>query len=510
MEMRNGTVTIDPASTIAEVDPRLYGSFVEHMGRCVYEGIYEPGHPTADDAGFRRDVADLVRELGVPVLRYPGGNFVSAYTWLDGIGPREDRPKRLDLAWRSLETNQVGVDEFLPWCREVGSEPMMAVNLGTAGVDEARALVEYCNIGSGTAWSDLRRRNGSADPYGVKLWCLGNEMDGLWQIGHKTAEDYALLAGSAGRAMRRVDPSIELVACGSSNPKMPTFGTWERTVLEHTYDVADYISMHSYYEQRGDDRASFLACAMDLDRFIEGVVATCDHVRAVGHHTKRINLSLDEWNVWYQQRFVSEENLEIEEAPHLIEDVYNVADAVVVGNLLISMLRHADRVRIGCLAQLVNVIAPIRTDAAGAAWRQTTFHPFALTSRFGRGSVVRAEIQSPRTDTVWFGETPLLDAAATLDEERGEVTLFAVNRDQQEPMALSVDLRALSDLAVGEHTAVFDADPDAVNSAAEPERVVPRRLDDVKVVDGHVEAVLPPMSWNMVRFVRQGSDSAAS
>ncbi|HYO31669.1 MAG TPA: alpha-N-arabinofuranosidase [Nocardioidaceae bacterium] len=507
--MRNGTVTVDPASQVADVDPRLYGSFVEHMGRCVYEGIYEPGHATADEAGFRRDVADLVRELDVPVLRYPGGNFVSAYNWRDGIGPVNERPRRLDLAWRSLETNQVGVDEFIPWCRSVGSEPMMAVNLGTAGVAEARDLVEYCNLPSGTASSDLRRRNGAADPYGVKLWCLGNEMDGPWQIGHKSATDYALLALSAGRAMKRVDPSIELVACGSSNPGMPTFGTWERTILEHTYDLVDYISMHIYYEERDDDRASFLACAMDLDRFIEGVVATADHVRAVGHHTKRINISLDEWNVWYQQRFVSEEKLEVLEKPHLIEDEYNVADAVVVGNLLISMLRHADRVRIGCLAQLVNVIAPIRTDANGAAWKQTIFHPFALTSRHGRGHVIRAEIKSPVDDTAWFGDTPVLDAAAT-QNERGEVTLFAVNRDQQEPLALSVDLRALSELVVGEHTAVYDADPDATNTSSQPDRVVPQRLDDVKIMDGHVEAVLPPMSWNMIRFVSQSSANAGS
>jgi alpha-N-arabinofuranosidase len=499
--VRTATLTVDPASRVAAVDPRLYGSFVEHMGRCVYEGIYEPGHPEADAAGFRTDVADLVRELDVPILRYPGGNFVSGYNWEDGIGPVDERPRRLDLAWRSVESNRVGVEEFLPWCRDVGSEPMMAVNLGTRGVDAARNLVEYCNVASGTAWSDLRRRNGAADPYDIKVWCLGNEMDGPWQVGHKSAYEYGQLASTAGRAMRRVDPSIELVACGSSHSRMPTFGTWERTVLEETYDLVDYVSMHSYYEQRGDDRASFLACAIDLDRFIEGVVATCDHVRAVGRHRKHINISLDEWNVWYQKRFVGEENLEITEAPHLIEDTYNVADAVVVGNLLISMLRHADRVRIGCLAQLVNVIAPIRTDAGGSAWRQTIFYPFALTSRHGRGSALRASLQTPVTDTSWFGDAPVVDATATLDDETGAVTVFAVNRDQQDPVSLSVDVRALPELVVGEHTAVYDEDPDAVNTSVEPERVVPRRLDDVKVQDGHLEAVLPPTSWSMIRLV---------
>jgi alpha-N-arabinofuranosidase len=499
--VRQAALTVDPAARVADIDPRLYGSFVEHMGRCVYEGIYEPEHPEANEVGFRSDVASLVRELDVPVIRYPGGNFVSGYNWEDGIGPVEDRPTRLDLAWRSVESNRVGVDEFVPWCRDVGSDPMMAVNLGSRGVDAARSLVEYCNIPSGTAWSDLRRRNGAAQPHDIKLWCLGNEMDGPWQIGHKTAAQYGALAASAGIAMRRVDPSIELVVCGSSHARMPTFGVWERTVLEETYDIVDYISMHSYYEQRGDDRASFLACAIDLDRFIDGVVATCDHVGAVLRRAKRIHVSLDEWNVWYQKRFAGEENLAVRETPPLIEDTYNVADAVVVGNLLISMLRHADRVRIGCQAQLVNVIAPIRTVAGGPTWRQTTFFPFALTSRYGRGSVIRTELQSPMYDTSWFGDAPLVDAAATVDDDAGTVTLFAVNRDQHEPLTLAVNVRAFPSLVMGEVTTLSDDDSDAVNTAEQPDRVVPRRLPDTKVQDGALEVVLPPTSWTMIRLL---------
>jgi alpha-L-arabinofuranosidase len=493
-------LTIDPAFRVAEVDPRLYGSFVEHMGRCVYTGIYEPGHPAADAAGFRSDVADLVRELGVPVLRYPGGNFVSGYDWEDGIGPRERRPTKLDLAWRSIETNQVGVDEFTGWARGVGSEPMMAVNLGTRGVDAARHLLEYCNHPGGTYWSDLRRANGTAEPHGIKLWCLGNELDGPWQIGHKTAEEYARLAAETAKAMRRVDPSIELVAVGSSHSRMPTFGTWEATVLAETYDLVDYVSLHSYYEQRGDDRGSFLASAVNLDRFIEAVIATCDHTRAVGRHRKRINLSVDEWNVWYQAKFGGEASLDWTEAPHLIEDTYSVVDAVVVGSLLISLLRHADRVKIACLAQLVNVIAPIRTEPGGPAWRQPTYHPFALTSRHGRGTVLRVEPRGPMYETSWLGEVPVVDATAVLDEESGAVTLFAVNRDQVRAVPLEVDVRACRGLAEGEHVAVADEDPDATNDAARPDRVTPRRLADPKVADGRLEVLLPPVSWNMIRL----------
>jgi alpha-N-arabinofuranosidase len=498
--VHEASLTVDPAYRVAEVDPRLFGSFVEHMGRCVYGGIHEPDHPAADAAGFRGDVADLVRELGVPILRYPGGNFVSGYNWEDGIGPRDDRATRLDLAWRSIETNQVGLHEFAGWAAGVGSVPMMAVNLGTRGVDAARTLIEYCNHPGGTYWSDLRRRHGAADPFDVKLWCLGNEMDGPWQIGHKTAREYARLAAETAKAMRRVDPSVELVACGSSHGRMPTFGAWEATVLEETYDLVDYVSLHCYYEQQGEDRDSFLASAVDLDRFIEAVVSTCDHARAVGRHRKRIHLSVDEWNVWYQSRFPGEEHLDLAHAPALIEDTYSVVDAVVVGSLLISLLRHADRVKIGCLAQLVNVIAPIRTEPGGPAWRQTIFHPFALTSRHGRGTVLRLELLGPVYRTASFGEVPVLDATAVTDEGSGAVTLFILNRDQRQPAAVDLDLRACRGLIGGEHVAVFDDDADATNGASDPDRVTPRQLDDVKVVDGHAHAVLPPLSWSMIRL----------
>jgi len=493
-------LTVDPAFRVGEVDPRLYGSFVEHLGRCVYEGIHEPGHPDADEHGFRRDVAELTRELGVPIVRYPGGNFVSGYHWEDGIGPVAERPTRIDLAWRTIEPNHVGVDEFQRWAGSVGTETMMAVNLGTRGIDAARNFVEYCNHPSGTYWSDRRRANGAADPYAIKVWCLGNEMDGPWPIGHKTAVEYGRLAAETGKAMRLVDPSIELVACGSSSRAMPTFGSWEATVLRETYEVADYVSMHAYYQEHDGDRDSFLASAVDMDAFIDAVIATADHVRAVGRHRKRINISFDEWNVWYQTRFAGEKNLSIQQTPRLIEDVYSVTDAVVVGNLLISLLRHADRVRIGCQAQLVNVIGLIMTEPGGPAWRQSSYHPFALTSRHGRGTVLRLEPTSPVYETAAHGPVPVLDAVAVLSDDEAGVVLFAVNRDQRQELTLDVDVRALPSLTVADHVALFDDDPDAVNDATNPDRVTPRRLDPPKVDGGRIQAVLPPLSWNMIRL----------
>jgi alpha-N-arabinofuranosidase len=478
----------------------LFGSFVEHLGRCVYGGIYEPDHPTADEHGFRGDVLALTRELGVSVVRYPGGNFVSNYRWEDGVGPRDRRPVRRDLAWRSIETNEIGTDEFMTWCRRAGVEPMLAVNLGTRGVAEALDLLEYCNHPAGTTLSDQRVANGAREPHGVRLWCLGNELDGPWQIGHKTAEEYGRLAAETGRAMRQADPDLELVACGSSGSSMPTFGSWEATVLEHTYDVVDYISLHAYYEEHEGDPGSFLASAVDMDHFIDSVVATADHVRAKLGLRKRIDLSFDEWNVWYLSRF---QNAGPEPgwpaAPRLIEDRYNVTDAVVVGNLLISLLRHADRVAAACLAQLVNVIAPIMAEPRGPSWRQTTFHPFALTSRYASGDVLRVAIDSPSYETERFGEVSLVDAVATQDD--AGTVLFVVNRSIEASVRLTVDARAIGALGAAiEYCQLADPDRHASNTAAEPDRVVPRSMSTAPDGDGSVGIELPPVSWTMLRL----------
>ena len=366
--MFSARLTIDPRFAIGTVERRLFGAFVEHLGRCVYNGLYEPTHELADEHGFRRDVVELVRELGVSTIRYPGGNFVSGFRWEDSVGPRDERPRRLDLAWHSTETNEVGLHEFADWLDLVGSDLMLAVNLGTRGTAEALDLLEYANIPGGTARSEQRIANGRTAPFDIRMWCLGNEMDGPWQLGHRTAEAYGTIASQTAKALRQLDPDLELVVCGSSNAQMPTFGEWERVVLTHTYDDVDYISCHAYYQEKDGDTGAFLASAVDMDRFISSVVATADHVGAVRGSSKRIAISFDEWNVWYLDRYEAEDKISgIDNwpvAPRLLEDRYSVLDAVVVGNLLISLLKHADRVRSASLAQLVNVIAPIRPSRA--------------------------------------------------------------------------------------------------------------------------------------------------
>lgn len=495
---------LDPAFCVGAVDRRLFGSFVEHMGRCVYTGIYEPDHPSADGDGFRGDVLALTRELGVSLVRYPGGNFVSSYRWEDGVGPKEGRPTRLDLAWRGLEPNEVGLNEFIRWARAADVEPMMAVNLGTRGVQEAADLVEYANHPEGTYWSDLRRGHSAKEPYDIRLWCLGNELDGPWQMGQKTPYEYGRLAAETAKAMRRVDPRIELVAVGSSNSHMPTFGTWEREVLEQTYDHVDYISLHDYYEESDDDLGSFLASSVDMDRFIDAVVATADSVGARLRSPKKLKLSFDEWNVWYQSRFVGQSHLEWTFARELIEDEFHVADAVVVGGSLICLLRHADRVAVACQAQLVNVIAPIRTEAGGPAWRQTTFHPFAITARLARGTVLRVEPQGPQVDTAKYGPVSALDATATYDESSGEAVVLAVNRSTECALPVEVDVRALQArhgrLDVVEHWVLADDDVRATNTRNDPERVQPRRGEGAALASGTLTCLLPAVSWTALRL----------
>ena len=436
----HATVILDPAFVVGPVRRRTFGSFVEHLGRCVYGGIHEPGHPSADERGFRRDVLALVRELGVTTVRYPGGNFVSGHRWEDGIGPVCDRPTRLDLAWHSLEPNHVGVDEFIAWARAAGVEPMMAVNLGTRGVLEAVDLLEYCNVSGDSYWAEQRRNNGSHTPHDVRIWCLGNELDGPWQIGHKTPQEYGRLAAETARAMRMVDPSLELVACGSSSRSMPTFGEWERVVLTEAFDQVDMLSAHAYYWEKETGLQEFLVSAEDMDRFIEQVAATADAVAAAKGSDKQIGISFDEWNVWdidgEESRPPTDDHWPV--APRLLEQRYTIADAVVVGNLLISLLRHTDRVWAASQAQLVNVIAPIMTEPGGKAWKQTTFHPFALTAAHARGAVLHVRVDGPTVSSRQFGAVPAIDAVATWADDEGSV--FLVNRHEHDPIHAQVHI----------------------------------------------------------------------
>ncbi len=502
-EMGRIKMVLDKDYQLSEVDKRLFGSFIEHLGRAVYDGIYQPGHPLSDEDGFRKDVMDLVRELNVPIIRYPGGNFVSGFRWEDSVGPRDRRPKRLDLAWRSTESNQIGIQEFSKWTKKVDSSVMMAVNLGTRGVQDALNLLEYCNHPAGTRYSDLRIAHGDRDPYDIKVWCLGNEMDGPWQIGHKTAEEYGRLAEETAKAMKLIDPGIELVSCGSSNVDMPTFPEWEATTLEHTYDYVDYVSMHNYYGNRDNDTVDYLAGSDDMDRFIRTVIATCDYVKAKKRGKKDINLSFDEWNVWFHSNEEDDDimqNHPWQHHPSLLEDQYNFEDALMVGLLLITLMKHADRVKMACLAQLVNVIAPIMTEAGGGkSYRQTIFYPFMHASTYGRGIVLVPSIHQTRHATKNHDEVTDCESVVVYNPEKEEISIFAVNRTLDKDVELEADIRSFGDYKVREHIVLEHDDLKAVNTAL-GEQVAPKIVQQSKVEDGVLTGLLHRASWNVIRL----------
>ena len=490
-------ITLAGELKIGEIDRRVFGSFIEHLGRAVYGGIYEPGHPMADENGLRMDVIKMINELDVPIVRYPGGNFVSGYNWEDGVGPLEIRPPRLELAWGVTEPNKFGTNEFMQWCKKANTAPMMAVNLGTRGPDEARALVEYCNHKSNSKYSDMRIAHGFKDPWDVKLWCLGNEMDGPWQMCAKTAEEYGKVANEAAKMMKWVDGSIETVLCGSSSRYMNTFGEWEQKTLEIAYDNVDYVSLHQYFDNHRKDTASFLAKNLDLDDFIYSVICICDYVKAKKRTKKQINLSFDEWNVWYHSNGEHVERWST--APNQLEDIYNFEDALVAACMLITLLRHADRVKIACLAQLVNVIAPIFTKTGGGAFRQTIFYPFQAMSKYARGNALKPIIDCPKYDCKDFTDVPYLESVASYDEENEEVALFVVNRSMEEDVQLDISLLGFE----GYKVVSFES-MDGYNVYQEntfDNETVKMHSNSLPAEDGkNTVANLKALSFNVIRF----------
>jgi len=494
-------IYIDPMQKIARLDRKIFGSFIEHLGRAVYGGIYEPSSRLADARGFRKDVLEEVKKMGVPIIRYPGGNFVSGYNWLDGVGPKDQRPVVLDKAWNTIETNQFGTNEFIEWCRTVGTEPLLAVNLGTGTPEMAAALVEYCNVPSGTRWSDLRRQHGYAESHNVKYWCLGNEMDGPWQIGHMPAREYGLKARDCANQMRMVDRSLQLIACGSSSPGMATYLEWDRQMLEECYDMVDGISLHCYYRNDAQesgaagDTAKFLSFNLAMEEQIHEVIGVCDYVRARKRARKKLWLSFDEWNVWYRARAGDGGR---KQAPHLLEEVYNLEDALLVGGFINSLMRNAARVRIACLAQLVNVIAPITTNSDGF-FRQTIYYPYAWALQLARGEVLDLAVESPAYEVKGTGEVPYIDAAGTIEEESGNTTLFILNRDLTKAREIEVVWRETVPQRVISSQVLTGSDLKAFNSFENPNRVAPQPFEPPRPATRTIFEV-PARSYTVIQW----------
>jgi alpha-N-arabinofuranosidase len=495
-------VYVDTRRPISPIDKNLFGSFLEHLGRAIYEGIYDPKSKLADSNGFRKDVMDEIHKLGVPIIRYPGGNFVSGYNWLDGVGAKQDRPMVLDKAWNSMNSNQFGTNEFMAWCKAVGTEPLMGLNLGTGTTEQAAALVEYCNVDKGTQWSNLRRKHGFADPYNVKRWCLGNEMDGPWQIGHMTATEYGLKAQDAARQMRYVDPSLQLIACGSSGPFMPTYLEWDREVLEQCYDYVDGLSLHRYFDNKdttGGDSSVFLAMNLTMDRQIAETVAVCDMVRGHKRSPKKLWLSFDEWNVWYRERHGEAVNGHRVEAAHLLEEIYNFEDALLVGGLVNTLIRNSDRVKLACLAQLVNVIAPIMTNPDGL-FRQTIFYPYAWGIQYGRGDALNILVESSTYNVKQIGDVPHLDVAGAHNAADGSVSLFILNRDLAKSHDVEVVWEDQAPTSVKSASVLTGDDLKAVNSFQSPQKVAPQNFPKPSVSGNKTKFEVPARSYTVIQF----------
>ena len=498
--MLKGNVYCDRKFVAGSIDPHMYGSFLEHMGRVIYTGIYEPAHVLSDDEGYRTDVMEAVKRMGVTAVRYPGGNFVSAYHWEDGVGSKEQRPRKLDLAWRSIETNEFGTDEFVHWAKKAGVEPIFTVNLGSRGMEEAVQYLEYCNFPGGTAYSDLRKSHGVQEPYGIRLWCLGNEMDGEWQIGHKTAYEYGRLAAETGKAMKLIDPDIELIVCGSSLSSMDTCPQWDMEVLELTYDVVDYLALHQYYGGQERGTKAFLAQTLDFEQYIRTLRAVAQVVKQKKRSKKDIKFSVDEWGVWAVPG--NSVNAQIDRqpwqiAPAISEQIYTLEDALLFAGMQMAMLRNADVIRIACQSLLTNISACIMTQENGDMWLQTIYYPFFYLSNYARGVVLQDVCQSDCYECEDFPEVPYLDVLTVWNQEQHYIAIFAINKSEDEKLDADVTLQCFERLWI--RTSVeLTAEDKKMDNSVDHQAVVPRETANAAIADGHVRICLKPMSFNMI------------
>jgi alpha-N-arabinofuranosidase len=486
-------IKLDIDRTIGEIDPKIYGNFIEHLGRCIYGGIYDPESPFADKDGFRNDVLEAARQLKVSIIRWPGGNFASGYHWQDGIGPKNSRPKRIELAWNAVETNQVGTDEYIKYCRKLGAEPYICINLGTGTWDEARNWVEYCNRETGTYFPDLRAKNGSSDPYKVKYWALGNEMDGGWQMGHRNAEEYSKFALEAAKLMKWVDPSIKLVASGSSYFSS-NWTTWDRTILDYLKDHIDYIALHTYVGNADNNYYKFLASTLDVEERIKVVEGLILETTQKTHRDSPIYIAFDEWNVWY--RAWTEQGL---------EETYNLEDALVDAQFLNCFVRNAHIVKMANIAQLVNVIAPLRANAKGS-WRQTIYYPLELFANHCTGTALQAHVVCDTFNVGARKGIPYLDVSSSFNASTHTLVVNVVNRHRDQSIVAEILAQTGRFAQEGAAYEVNGADVKAQNS---PEEQNIRTVQKQFVTDGSDQFFyrFPPHSFTLITIGLQDKEN---
>ena len=511
-KLNKGKVSIDKNFIRKRaVDDRIFSAFVEHLGNVIYNGIYNPSYPEADRDGFRKDVIALVKELNLTGIRYPGGNYICSYNWEDTVGPVEERPVRADLAWQQTEPNTIGLAEFEKWVKAVGSRLIMAVNMSTRGAVDAANLVEYCNHPKDTFYSDLRRKHGHEEPYGIREWCVGNEVDGPWNIGTKRAEVYGWDAAEAAKAMRRIDKNIELVAVGSSGTQLETYLEWDRIVLENVYDSCDYISLHRYMAMPGiddpssydwSDAGDYLELAGRLERNIQEVAAVCDYVKGRKRSDKTMYISMDEYNAidvgLYEDERREERNL-WEIGPSERSRGMSMRCTLLFGLSMLTILRHSDRIRIACQAILINGGGMVICEKDEEAWVNGSYYIFLHCSRYGRGKVLEEVQEAPHYDTKTCKNVSALDSVSIYHEDEKELDIFVVNKSDGE-LEFVLEPACFGRLEPIEHLIIATEKLTDHNSAEKKEVIRPVSRMDIVSGDGQIKCKLDKYSWNVLRL----------
>jgi alpha-N-arabinofuranosidase len=531
---KKANITVNPHFVIGQISPRLYGAFLEPIGTMVYGSMYNPKHPSADEWGFREDFYTALKNSRLPAIRLPGGNFVSGWDWKDSIGPIAKRKAHLDLAWHQYIPNDVGHDEYLQWAERAGAEAMYTINLGTGNINDAISIVEYTNHGGGTYWSDLRKEHGRKTPYGVKTWYLGNEMDGPWQIAswEKNPRGYGILADEVSKAMKWVDPSIETVACVSSSPFLDHYPQWDLEVLQECYETVDYISLHHYHSAPEGDYAALLGGTCFFEDYINTEVALCDFVQTKLRSPKKMMLSFDE----YGSHTMPKTELHPGQRIHSINAGYynfnpgqkyirhdpdkmpdlstfyrgEMLQALSSASVMLLFMRHADRVKIGCMTGGINMIAATSREHT---WKPAGYYPFTQLMKHGRGESLHAAVECETFDIPGYAMNDnvqysthkgigYIDAAVAFDRAGGEMSFFVINRDWKEACDLEVNLSGFDGYSLVEVLELYNEDLDAKNSYEHPDVIIPSANKDARFDGSRFGVNLKPLSWNMFRFKR--------
>ena len=534
--MKKARITVHPDYRIGEISRRLFGAFLEPIGSMVNGSMYNPKHPAADGQGLRSDFYGALKEAGLPAVRLPGGNFVSGWQWKDSIGPKEQRKTHLDMAWFQYISNDVGHDEYLQWAEKAGAEAVYTVNLGTGTLQDAADCVEYTNFPGGTWWSDLRRKNGHEKPYGVKTWCLGNEMDGPWQIAsyERDPRSYGILAHETSKAMKWVDPTIETVACVSSSPFLNHYPEWDRQALEECYETVDYISLHHYHSAPPDMPEALLAGYQAFEDYIRTEIALCDYMKTRLRVKKTMMLSFDDFATSFRPRGelhpgrggrqpaagFCDFNPERKYVFHDPDDWSTrrlppshgeMLHALTTASTLMVLLRHADRIKIGCATGGLGDLC--RTDREHV-WKGASYYPFTQMIRLARGTAMNCHVTCARYDVpgyviddmnqyAGFEGVDTVQAAAALDEAAGRLTVFALNADLNECQALTLDVRGFEGWTFKGHSELYAQHPEDRNTFERPDVIIPHENAGTRFERGILTAALAPASWNVFCFKKR-------